>query len=241
MDEGQLVVVDDDRAAVAVHLQPGAEPRVRGRAGMQDTEGAVLEPDHTDGDVFDLDPFVGEGSGVGEDLDGAAHRGHQQVDGVHALIHQRSPAVELPGAAPVAGVVVRLPAPPVDRGDAAGQPAELTVADGRHRHLGRRVEPVLRDNRDLSTGAALSRDDLIGLRNRGLGGFLDDHVLACLQGLDGDLAVPAGWCADRHHVDVNGLQCIGQRGKRLAAMLRDQPLGSIAMGVDNSDEVDPVG
>ena len=58
---------------------------------MQHTEGAVLEPDHTDGDVLDLDPFVGEGSGVGEDLHGAAHRGHEQVDGVHALIHQRSP------------------------------------------------------------------------------------------------------------------------------------------------------
>jgi hypothetical protein len=100
---------------------------------------------------------------------------------------------------------------------------------------------VLRDNGDPGTGAALRSDDLVGLLNRGLGGFLDDHVLACLQGLDGDLAVPAGWCADRHHVDVNGLQCIGQRGKRLAAMLRDQPLGPIAVGVDNCDEVHPVG
>ena len=56
---------------------------------MQDTDSAVLEPDHTDSHVFDLDPFVGEGSGVGEDLDGTAHR-HQQVDGVHALVHQRA-------------------------------------------------------------------------------------------------------------------------------------------------------
>ena len=177
---------------------------------MQDTEGAVGEPDHADGDVFDLDPFVGEGSGVGEDLDGAAHRGHEQVDGVHALVHQGAAPVELPGATPVAGVVVGLPAPPVDRRDTAGQPAQLTVADGRHRHLGGRVEPVLRDDRDLSTGAALRGDDLIGLRHGCLGGLLDDHVLAGLERLDGCLAMPAGRSADRHHVDVNGPQCIRQ-------------------------------
>src|SRR6478736_9084454 len=70
VDEGQLVVVDHDRASVAVHLQPGAEPRVRGGGGMQHTEGAILESDYTDGNVFDLDPFVGERSRVGEDLDG---------------------------------------------------------------------------------------------------------------------------------------------------------------------------
>ena len=40
---------------------------------------------------------------------------------------------------------------------------------------------------------------------------------------------------------VNGLQCIPQRGKRLPAMLGDQPLGAIAVGIDNRNQVDPVG
>ena len=88
--------------------------------------------------------------------------------------------------------------------------SQLTAAHGRHGHLGRRVEPVLRDDRNLSANAALSGDDLIGLRHCGLGGLLDDHMLAGLEGLDGDLAVPAGWGADRHHVDVDGPQCIRQ-------------------------------
>src|SRR6187200_3214070 len=151
---------------------------------------------------------MGEGAGVSEDLDGAAHGGDQQVNGVHALIHQRAAPIELPGATPVAGVVVRLPTPPVDGCDAAGQPAQLTAADGRYRYLSGGVEPVLRDDCNLSASAALSGDDLIGLRHGSLGGLLDDHVLAGLEGLDGYLAVPTGWGADRHHVDVNSLQCI---------------------------------
>ena len=102
---------------------------------MQDTDSAVLEPDHTDGHVFDLDPFVGEGSGVGEDLDGTAHRGHQVRSTVYALVHQRAAPVELPGATPVSGVVVAS-ARATSRSRRCRWPAQLTVADGRHRHLG---------------------------------------------------------------------------------------------------------
>ena len=91
---------------------------------------AGLEPHGGDGDVLDLDALVGEQGGLREDLDGPAEEPDQQVDGVHALVHHRAAAVELPGAAPLAGVVVVLAAPPGDRRDAAGEPAERAVVSG---------------------------------------------------------------------------------------------------------------
>jgi hypothetical protein len=62
----------------------------------------------------------------------------------------------------------------------------------------------------LGASAALRGNDLIGLRHGGLGWLFDDHVLAGAKRLDGHLAVPASRSADRHHVDVNGLECLRQ-------------------------------
>jgi hypothetical protein len=52
---------------------------------MQQTRGHRSRTSTTPtGDVFDLDPFVGERSGVGEDLDGRPNVATEQVDGVRA-------------------------------------------------------------------------------------------------------------------------------------------------------------
>ena len=80
------------------------------------------------------------------------------------------------------------------------------------RDLGGRVEPVLGDDRDQRAGLPLGRDDLVGLRDGGLGRLLDDHVLAGLERLDRHLAVPAGRGADHDDVDVDGCKRLGERG-----------------------------
>jgi hypothetical protein len=210
VEERELVVVDHRRAAVAVHLQARAEPRIGGGGGVQHAERAALEPHHPGRDVLHLDPLVCQRAGVGEHLHRPAERRDEQVDGVHALVHQRAAAVQLPGAPPVAGVVVALPAPPVDRRDARGDPAELAAGDGREGGLGGRVEPVLRDDRDQGAGLVLGLDDPIGAGHGDLGGLLHDDVLAGLEGLDGHLAVPPGRRADHHDVDLLGGQRAGQ-------------------------------
>src|SRR3712207_7684029 len=45
----EFVVVDDNGALVAVHLQTSAQAGVRRGRGMKDPEGPALESDHPDG------------------------------------------------------------------------------------------------------------------------------------------------------------------------------------------------
>ena len=207
---------------------------------MQHAEGTALEPHDPDRDVLGLDPLVGEGAGVGEHLDRPAHRGDQQVDGVHALVHQRAAAVELPGAPPVAGVVVALSAPPVDRGDAAGQPAELAGRDGVDGDLGGRIEPVLGDDRDQRAGlrwAAMISSVFSTVTSAGF------SMMTCLpasQGLDGDGAVQPGRGADRT-TSISSRPGRPPGGERPAAVFGGQPLRPLGMMVDDRDQLDLVG
>ena len=94
------------------------------RGRLDDAERAVLEPQGGDGRVFDLDPLVGQRGGQGRDRVDVAHQPVEQVDVVDRLVHERAAAVELPGPAPAAGVVVLLGPPPLDVGVAQGQAAE---------------------------------------------------------------------------------------------------------------------
>ena len=165
---------------------------------------------------------------------------------MHALVHQGAAAVELPGAAPVAGVVVALAAPPVDRGDAGGQPAELAGRDGVDGHLGGRVEAVLGDDGDQSDRTPAGRAMISSVRSTVISGrLLDDHVLA-------GLAAPrwpprpcgAGRGADHHDVDPS---VAGQRlGQTRVRRCRRGPPTTAAARVgraasDDRDQLEPVG
>jgi hypothetical protein len=117
VEVGQLVVVDHGGSRVAHDVQPDGQARVGGGRRVQRGERTRLEP-HDRGDrVLHLDALVREQRGVRGDVDRAPEEPQQQVDGVHALVHHGAAAVELPGAAPVARVVVLLAAPPGHRGD----------------------------------------------------------------------------------------------------------------------------
>jgi hypothetical protein len=82
---------------------------------MQYGECTGLERDRRDGGVLDLNPLVPKQSGVRTDLGRPPHQPQQQINRVYRLVHYGTAAVELPSAAPGAGVVVRLTAPPADR------------------------------------------------------------------------------------------------------------------------------
>ena len=69
------------------------------------------------------------GGGQGLDRVDVAHQPVEQVDVVDRLVHQGAAAVEVPGPAPAAGVVVLLGPPPLDVGVAQGQAAEPAGVD----------------------------------------------------------------------------------------------------------------
>ena len=86
---------------------------------------------------------------VGRDLHDRAHQPGEQIDAVNGLVHQRAAAVEFPGAAPGAAVVVGLRAKPLHVGIAQRQPAEPPCVDGPFQFEARVVKPRGEDGRQL--------------------------------------------------------------------------------------------
>jgi hypothetical protein len=214
----QLVVGDDRRPLGAVYPDAGVEPGVGGRGAVDDAEGAAAEPQHGHRRVLDLDPLMGQGGGVGEDLGGNAHHGDEQVDGVDRLVHDHPAAVHGPGAAPASGVVVRLPSPPGCGRDSGGQAPEVAGLDGRDDLLGRAVEAVLRDDGDLLPRRPLRSDDAVGRVQGDANGLLDHDVLSSLECGNGLFRMKSGGGADRYCVDV-GIGKYGVEVGRVAPRL----------------------
>ena len=179
--------------------------------------------------------------GVGEHLDRGAERGDHQVDGVHGLVHDRAAAVEGPGSAPVAGVVVALPAPPGVGGDGRGDGAEVPVPHGLLDLLGGAVEPVLGDDGDGLPGALLGVDDAVGRGQGDVDRLLHDDVLAGVQGRHRAVGVHAAGGADGDGVDVVAAQHRVQVGGGLDAVPVGQLLRPGRVGVDDRDELGEVG
>ena len=136
-----VFLLEHGRARGAVQLDALEVAGERGGGGFDDAEGAVVESQRRDGDVFDFDPLVGERGGVGLHFDHGAHEPGEQVDGVDGLVHEGAAAVEGPGAAPGAAVVVLLRAVPLHVGVAEREPAEAAGVDGLLHELRRVVEP----------------------------------------------------------------------------------------------------
>src|SRR6185437_9387925 len=160
-----------------------------------------------------------------------------QVDGVHRLVHHRTAAVERPGAAPVAGVVVALPAPPGVRGDGRRDGAQVPVAHGLLDLLGGAVEPVLGDDGDGLPGALLGVDDAVGGGEGDVDRLLDDDVLPGIEGRHGAVGVHAAGRADGDGVDV----VAPQHGVEVRGRLGVVPVGQLPrpgrVAVDDRDEL----
>ncbi len=100
-----------------------------GGRGLDDAERAVLESERGHGDIFHFNAFMSQrGEPSGQVLDGS-HQPAQQIDAVNGLVHQRSAAVEFPGAAPGTAVVILLRAIPLHVGIADRQSTETALID----------------------------------------------------------------------------------------------------------------
>ena len=109
-----VFLFQDGGALAAVQLDAFEVARVGGGRGLDHTQGTACEAERGSRDVLDFDAFVGERGGLGLDFRDRAHQPAQQVDGMDRLIHQRATAVEFPGAAPRAAIVILLRAIPLD-------------------------------------------------------------------------------------------------------------------------------
>ena len=159
-----------------------------------------------------------------------------QVHGVDALVHDRAAAVELPGAAPRAAVVIRLRAPPLVVGVADGDPPEPPLGDGGLQRDGALGEPVGEDRADLDAVFVASADDRVGAVERDLDGLLDDHVLSAARGGHGRLQVRAARRADADDVHVLAAHQVIVIRDRVAAVLLRKLLAVILRDVRAGDQ-----
>src|SRR5215211_4680125 len=161
IEVGQFIVVDDGRSPISVHGDPGRESRICCRRGHYGAEGAVRKLQDGYCRVFDLDPLVGKQPCVGGNLDYLAHHPLEEVDAMYGLVDQDSPAIQLPGSAPAARVVVRLRPPPPHVGRPRGQAAELSSCDRLVNGLRGRVEAVLAYDGDPPARGTLYLDKAV--------------------------------------------------------------------------------
>ena len=131
-----------------------------------------------------------------------AHQPGQQIDAVDRLVHQGAAAVQFPGAAPGAAVVVLLGAVPLDVRVADCQSAEAALVDGLLDQLRRFVKPRGKDRGQHDARLVAGVDDLVAAFERDLQRLLDDHVFARPGRRHGRLQMGTAGRADRHHVDL---------------------------------------
>ena len=161
------------------------------------------------------------------------------------LVHERAAAVELPGSAPAAGVVVLLGSPPFDVGVAQGQAAESPQLDRLFEpEIGRR-EPRWENRAQPNARGVTGVDDGVATRQCDLQRFFNDDVLAGPGGLDCRLHVGAAGRADADDIKVrDGEQCVQVVECRTAAFGQPGDLvgvgGIAAPGPDDPGALDLV-
>jgi len=106
----------------------------------------------------------------------------RRVDAVDALVHEGAAAVELPGAAPAALVVVLLGAIPLDGHVAEDDAAEAPAVEGVLEQAARLLKAAREDGAERHAGLAASAHDGINAVERDLDGLLNHDVAARLGG-----------------------------------------------------------
>ena len=204
-------------------LDPLQVAGIDGRGGLDHAQGPVGKLDRGQGHVLDGDPLMGQPRGLGPDLDHGSHQPGEQIDAVNGLVHEGPAAVEFPGAAPRAAVVIGLAAIPLHVGVAEGQPPEASAVDRPLQLLAGVVEPRGEDGREHDARTAAGLDDLVAAAERDLQRLLDDHVLARPRGGDGRLLMGPAGRADGDDVDGR----VGQHVVELVIGLAAGRLGQL--------------
>src|SRR5699024_9644413 len=187
--------------------------------GLEGQLGAGAEAGGGGDGVLHLDALVGEQARVGEDLLDIAQQPQGQIHQVDALVHQGAAAVELPGAAPGAGVVVLLAAPQRHLDGGGGDRAEPPLADQLLEVLVLGGEAALAGDGQQLPGGLLGGADPVGGLDGDLDRLLEVDVLASLQRLDGDVRVQPGGHGDDGGLDVLPGQQLGDGGRGLDVVL----------------------
>jgi hypothetical protein len=129
---------------------------------------------------------------------------------VDALVDQAPAADELPGPAPVTGVVVLLGAVPGDTAASQDDPSELTVLDRPVDQLGGVVEAVLADDPERRLRLALRGKQAVAPLDGDLQRLPEHHVLAGEQGGHSHVGVQAAGRAHGHGVDGGVGEHVGE-------------------------------
>ena len=204
LEGGQLVVAEDGRAGRAVDTDLGGETRTGpagGRAGER-RAAAVGEFNPASGDVLDLDAVMRDEPRRRRHALWFAEEPQQEVDGVDALVHHGTAAVQRERTAPGRGIIIGLRAPPRD--ERAGQ-RQLTEATGVERRLERDragAEAAGQDAGDRHAGLGAGGGEFVAAGEGDLEGLLDDDVLAGLRAGEGRGEVIAARRAEADDVDV---------------------------------------
>src|ERR1700722_8539443 len=144
----------------------GEDPRLLRQAGDDGTEAAILEADHGQGGILDLDIWMIEIGPATANLVDLTHEPLQQIQLVRRLVHQNASPFRRPFAAPGVGLVVRLVAPAEHREDAQDRLADLAGVDGRLHALYQFIEATLTDDTQASAGLARRGEHGIAVRDR---------------------------------------------------------------------------
>ena len=145
-----------------------------------------------------------QASGIGRDLLHLAYQVLHHIHIMHALVHQRAAAVQLPGSPPACGVIVSLVPVVLQIGVGQDDPAEFSLLDRLPHGDGGGHQPALEDALHLGAVLLHHPDDLVDLFRSDLHGLFADDGLPRVGGRDADLPVKAAGDADadRLHLRV---------------------------------------
>lgn len=192
------VVFDHDAALAAVHVQTGAETGIGGGVALQQAQGAGLELQRGHGHVLHLDALMGQCGALRLDFLHGAAEVLDHVHIVHALVHQRAAAVQGPGAAPIAGIVVLLGAVPLGVAAAEADLAQGALFDGLLQVIDVRIRKRCWERQEkLDVALAAGLDQPVRRLQGNVDGLFHDHVFAGLGGLAAKFGVHAAGQAPR--------------------------------------------
>ena len=217
--------LDHCRTGCSVDLYPFQVAGIRGGCRLDRSERAVFEAERGDGGILNFNPFMGQKPGDRGQLLHRPHQPEEQVDRVDRLIHQRAAAVERPGAAPAAAVVILLGPVPFDDGVPQSQLAEPLRVDRLFQLGAGRVEAARKDGREGHSRLVARVDDPVAPFECHFERLFDDDVFPRLGGHDRRIHVRAARRADCDNVDRRVGQHLFQILIRGRVVLLGEPFG----------------
>ena len=169
---------------------------------LDDPARAIGEFEQGHARVLDLNAFVGEQSRARRHCDHGTGDIEELIDRVNALVHQRAAAIESPGAAPSAGIVVILRAPPFDVSGGRGDFAKAPCLAGMVKRLNRWLETSVQNRSERFSRRFRHCHHVIDAFCGDLQWFFANDMLACAEGGKRGIEMSARRRADGDDVEL---------------------------------------